>query len=98
MSAQNFNLDDMMKNAKDLLSTTQEQLSKVTAVGEAGAGLVKVLLNGKHEVIELTLADELMQEPKEVIQELISAAINDGNRKVTKAAQENIMSLSKILK
>lgn len=93
MSNDNFNLNDLMKNAQEMLGKAQERLTKITVVGEAGAGLVKVEVNAKHEVLKLTLADELMQESKDIIEDLIRAAINDANRKIIKATQENIMSL-----
>lgn len=97
MSADNFNLNDLMKNAQEMLGKAQERLTKITAVGEAGAGMVKIEVNAKHEVLKLTLADELMSESKDIIEDLIRAAINDANRKIMKATQENVMSLSNML-
>lgn len=92
-----FNLNDLMKNAKGLMEKAQKKLDKITAQGESGAGLVKVTMNAHHEVIQLELADELLQEDKEIIVELICAAMNDATKKVNKAAQENMLSLSNFL-
>lgn len=96
MNAGNFNLNDLMKNAQGMMDKAQEKLSKITAKGEAGAGLVKVLVNAKHEVLELHLADELLQESKDVIEDLIRAAMNDANHKIAKATQDNMMSLTNL--
>ncbi len=96
MSNDNFNINDLMKNAQDMLSKAQERLTKISAIGESGAGMVKVEVNAKHEVIKLTLADELLTESKEIIEDLIRAAVNDANRKIIKATQENVMSLANL--
>jgi hypothetical protein len=93
----NFNLNDLMKNAKSLMDKAQEKLSKVTATGESGAGLVRVTLNAQHEVTELKLDDSLLKEPKDVIEDLIKAAINDASHKIAKVTQENMLSLGNML-
>lgn len=96
MSTDKFDLNNLMKNAQDMLGKAQERLTKITAVGESGAGMVKVEVNAKHEVIKITLADELMSESKEIIEDLIRAAMNDANRKIVKVTQENVMSLANL--
>ena len=92
-----FDLNDLMKNAKSLMDKAQDKLSKITADGESGAGLVKITINAQHEVIKLSLEDELLKEPKDVIEDLIRAAINDANHKINKATQENMLSMSDML-
>ncbi len=95
--ASNFDLNDLMKNAKGLMDEAQKKLSKITAQGESGAGMVKLTVNAQHEVTELHISDELLKEDKEVIEDLVRAAINDANQKITKATQENMMSISNML-
>ncbi|OGO90115.1 MAG: nucleoid-associated protein, YbaB/EbfC family [Coxiella sp. RIFCSPHIGHO2_12_FULL_42_15] len=92
----NFNLNDLMKNAQGMMDKAQQKLSKITAIGESGAGLVKIVINAKHDVLELKIADELLKESKEIIEDLIRAAINDANQKITKATQDNMMSLTSL--
>lgn len=92
-----FDLNDLMKNAKGLMDQAQQKLEKITAQGESGAGMVKVTMNAHHEVTELNISDDLLKEDKEIIVDLIRAAINDANQKVNKASQENMMSLGSIL-
>lgn len=96
--AGNFDLNDLMKNAKGLMDEAQQKLSKITAHGEAGAGMVKVTMNAQHQLTELTVEDELLKEPKNVLEDLVLAAVNDANQKITKATQDNMMSISDMLK
>lgn len=94
--AGNFNLNDLMKNAQGMMDKAQQKLGKITAIGESGAGLVKVVVNAKHDILQLTISDELLKESKEIIEDLIRAAINDANSKITKATQDNMMSLTNL--
>lgn len=94
----NFDLSELMKNAKGMMEKAQQRLSTITAHGESGAGLVKVHVNAQHEILELNIDDELLKESKDIIQELIRAAINDANHKINKAAQDNVMSMSDLFK
>ena len=98
MAFGNFNLNDLMKDAQNLFGKAQERVTKITAQGEAGAGMVKVEINGKQEITKVSLSDELMQESKEVIEELIAAATNDAIRKIMKATQENMLSFADFMK
>lgn len=94
-----FNLDNLMKNAKkmqDMMQEAQAELAKIEVNGESGAGLVKVTLNAQHELKALNLSDELLEEDKGVIEELITAAFNDATQKVTQMAEERIMSGSQL--
>ncbi len=95
-----FNLGNLMKNAKkiqEMMKKAQDELAKIEVSGESGAGLVKITLSAQHEVIEIKLADDLMKEPKDIIEDLIKAAINDANRKVLKITQEKMMAAGSLL-
>jgi nucleoid-associated protein EbfC len=89
----NFDLKDFMKNAKGMMEKAQKELNKITVKGESGAGMVKVTVNAQHEVIELKLEEELLKESKDVVEDLIRAALNDANHKISKATQDSAMSL-----
>ena len=89
-----FNLGSLMKNAKkiqEMMQDAQNELAKIRVVGESGAGMVKITVTAHHDVISVELADELLQESKEVIEDLIKAATNNANEKATKIAQEKMM-------
>jgi len=89
-----FNLGSLMKNAKkiqEMMEKTQDELAKIRINGEAGAGLVKVVVTAQHQVVSIEIADEALKEPKEVVEDLIKAALNDANQKAAKITQEKMM-------
>ncbi|MFV9989197.1 MAG: YbaB/EbfC family nucleoid-associated protein [Coxiella endosymbiont of Dermacentor nuttalli] len=95
-----FNFNNLMKNAKkiqEMMQKAQEELSKIEVTGESGAGMVKITLTAQHEVIKLVLSDELLKEAKEVVEDLIKAAFNDANQKVVKITKEKVMSSNSYL-
>ncbi|MGA0806013.1 MAG: YbaB/EbfC family nucleoid-associated protein [Pseudohongiellaceae bacterium] len=67
---------------QEQLQKAQAELAQKTVVGEAGAGLVKVTMNGKHEVRKVELDPALLQEEQGFIEDLVAAAINAAVRKV----------------
>ena len=92
-----FNIGSLMKNAKkiqEVIQKAQDELAKVRVTGESGAGLVKVTITARHDIIEMHLADEVLQEPKEIMEDLIKAAFNDANQKAIKITQEKMISAS----
>jgi DNA-binding YbaB/EbfC family protein len=76
---------------KQRLAGAQADLESVRVVGEAGAGLVRVVMNGKHEVVELKIEPRTMV-PSEValVEDLIRAAVNQASQKVGEAARERM--------
>ncbi len=79
------NLNDLMKQAQQLqeqMQTAQEKLASAEVTGESGAGLVKVVMTGRHDVRRVAIDPSLMSEDKEVLEDLIAAAVNDAVRKV----------------
>ncbi len=94
-----FNLGSLMKGAKkiqEMIEKNQEELAKIEVVGESGAGLVKVIMNGLYAVKNVILADELLTETKEIMQELITAAINNATQKVSKVTQSKMTDMSQL--
>ena len=77
-----MNIGDLMKQAQQFqerLATVQNDLGDKRVTGSAGAGMVTVTLNGKGELLDLTLEKALMQpENTQMVQDLIIAAVNDG--------------------
>ncbi len=92
----NKNLGDLMKEAKkmqDKMQEAQEQLSKLEVTGEAGGGMVKTKMNGRHEVLDLYTHPSLNDEP-EMMRDLIIASFNDAVRKVEKVSKDKITELT----
>ena len=86
-------LNELMKQAKQMqeqFQKAQEELASLVVIGESGAGLVRVEMNGRHDVIKLNLNDSLMSEEKEVIEDLLAAAVNDAVRRLEDKKKESI--------
>ncbi len=82
---------DIMKQAQKMqadLQKAQEELADTEVVGEAGAGLVRVLMTGRHDVRRVTIDPAVLQEDKEILEDLLAAAVNDANRKVDQTLQD----------
>jgi len=91
------NMNDLMKQAQAMqekMQQLQAESAKREVTGESGAGLVKILMNGRHDVRTVTIDSSLMQEDKEILEDLIAAAINDAVRKVESAQQEQMQKLT----
>lgn len=76
--------EQMQKN----MQKAQEELASLELVGESGAGLVKVTMNGQHDVKRVSIDDSLLSEDKEILEDLLAAAVNDAVRKVEARSKE----------
>ena len=88
-----FNMKNLMANAEMM----KEKMEQIEVKGEAGAGEVTVEMNARHIVKKVTLSESILQEPREIIEELIAAAMNDAARKIEDAAQNQMMDMSSML-
>lgn len=89
-----MNIADMFKHAREMqsrLSEIQESLKTSTVIGESGAGLVKVTLNGRFEALRVEIDPLAATEERTVLEDLIAAAFNDAVRRV-EAMQKDQMS------
>ena len=87
-------MGDMMKQAKAMqekMAKVQEQVAALEVTGESGAGLVRVQMTGRHDVRAVTIDPALMSEGREVLEDLIAAAVNDAVRRV-EGEQKALMS------
>ena len=66
----------------------------MTVSGEAGAGLVRIEMTGRHDVRKVDIDDSLRAESKEILEDLIAAAMNDAVRRAEQAQQEKMSSLT----
>lgn len=91
------NMNDIMKQAQAMqekMQKLQEESAKREVSGESGAGLVKVTMNGRHDVRAVNIDSSLLKEDKEILEDLIAAAINDAVRKVESNQQEQMQKLT----
>ncbi|MGE0624909.1 MAG: YbaB/EbfC family nucleoid-associated protein [Pseudomonadales bacterium] len=90
-------LGDLMKQAQQVqerMQALQEEIARMEVTGESGAGLVRVTMNGRHEVRRVQIDDSLMTEERTMLEDLIAAACNDAAHKVEQAQQEKMSSLT----
>lgn len=90
-------LGDLMKQAQEMqanMQKVQEDLANAEVQGESGAGLVKVVMTGRHDVRSVSIDSSLMSEDKEILEDLLAAAVNDAVRKVETNTQEKMGNLT----
>ncbi len=90
-------LAGLMKQAQamqDNLKKAQDELAIIEVSGESGAGLVKVTMTCKHDVKRITIDPSLLADDKDMLEDLVAAAINDAARKVEAASQEKMAGMS----
>jgi nucleoid-associated protein EbfC len=79
------------------MEAAKAEMENKTVIGESGAGMVQVTMNGKHCVLKMYGSPELFTQEPEVICELFSAAVNDASRKVNDLAKEMMSQVSGVL-
>ena len=90
-------IGNLMKQAQQMqenLKKAQEQIAELEVEGVSGAGLVKVTMNGKHDVRRVSIDASLMSDDKEMLEDLVAAAVNDAVRKVESVTQEKMSSVT----
>jgi DNA-binding YbaB/EbfC family protein len=92
MNTQNFGnlFEQVQKNMKDM----QDKVSAIEVEGEAGAGLVKVVVNAQHQVKKVSIDPSLLADDKDMLEDLVAAAINNANSKVQQTVQEQMGGLA----
>lgn len=88
---------DLMKQAQEMqerMQKMQEEIANAEVTGESGAGLVKVVMTGRHDVKRVTIDDSLFSEDKEVLEDLLAAAVNDAVRRVEQANKDKLGGLA----
>ena len=86
-----MNIQQMMKQAQQMQDRLQKQMAELKVEGNAGGGMVTVLVNGAKQVQSLTIDPEVVsKEDVEMLQDLIVAAMNDAQRKVDEEMAEKM--------
>ena len=84
---------NMMKQAQQMqerMQQMQEEIANMEVTGESGAGLVKVTITGSHSVRRVELDESLMEDDKDMLEDLIAAAFNDAARRIEEAQKEKM--------
>ena len=90
-------LGNIMKQAQAMqenLKKAQDELAQIEVTGGAGGGLVEVTMTCRHDIKRVSIDDVLIGDEKEVLEDLIAAAVNDAVRRVEKVSQEKMGSLT----
>ena len=86
-------LGQLMQQAQKIqeeLRQAQDELASMEVAGEAGAGMVSVTMTGRHDVRSVRIDPALMSEDREMLEDLLAAAINDAVRKVEAQSRERL--------
>lgn len=86
-------LSGLMKQAQamqDNIKKAQEELEKLEVQGESGAGLVKITMTGKHAVRRVEIDPSLLEDDKEMLEDLVAAAFNAALRKAEELTEEKM--------
>jgi len=90
-------IGNLMKQAQQMqenLKKAQEKIAELEVEGVSGAGLVKVTMTGKHDVRRVSIDASLMSDDKDMLEDLIAAAVNDAVRKVETVTQEKMSAVT----
>src|SRR5438046_9169051 len=90
-------LAGLMKQAQQMqenMKRVQEELATVEVEGQSGAGLVKVVMTCRHDVKRVSIDPSLLSDDKDMLEDLVAAAVNDAARKVEAAVQERMSALT----
>ncbi len=90
-------IGDIMKQAQAMqeqMQKAQQELASIEITGQSGAGLVEVVMSCRYDVKRIIIDPELMNDDKEVLEDLLAAGFNDAVRKVEKATEEKMAGLA----
>lgn len=90
-------LAGLMKQAQQMqenMKKMQEELAAVEVEGQSGAGMVKVVMTCRHDVRRVIIDPALLQDEKDMLEDLVAAAVNDAVRKVETTVQEKMAGIT----
>jgi nucleoid-associated protein EbfC len=90
-------MGNLMKQAQQMqakMAKAQEELANIEVIGESGAGMVKVTMTGSHSVRRVEIDESLMEDDKEMVEDLVAAAFNDAVRRVEEQNKEKMGALT----
>ena len=87
----------LMKQAQEMqanMQKAQEELANMEVTGESGGGLVSVIMTGRHDVKRVSIDDSLMGDDKDMLEDLLAAAVNDAVRQVERTSQDKMSGMT----
>ena len=89
-------IGNLMRQAQQMQETMQKaqaELAALEVTGESGAGMVKVVMNGRHEVRQVKIEPQLLGEDRDMLEDLLVAAVNDASRRIAGRMEEKYAGL-----
>ena len=86
-------IGNLMKQAQKMqedMQRAQEEIATLEIEGQSGGGLVKVVMNGAHEARKVTIDDSLVGDDRDMLEDLVAAAINDASQKLAQASKDKL--------
>jgi nucleoid-associated protein EbfC len=90
-------LGNLMKQAQKMqenMARAQEELANMEVTGQSGGGLVSVVMTGRHEVRRVSIDPSLLEDDRDMLEDLVAAAINDAVHRVEETSKERMASLT----
>lgn len=90
-------MGNLMKQAQQMqerMKQAQDEIANLQVTGESGAGLVKITMTGNHNVRRVEIDDSLIADDKEMLEDLVAAAINDASRRVEETSQSKMAEIT----
>ena len=90
-------LGNIMKQAQKMqeeMQKAQEELANMEVEGQSGGGLVKVIMTGRHEVRRVSIDDSLVGDDKDMLEDLVAAAINDATHRIESVNKDKMSGMT----
>ncbi|MBQ9275417.1 MAG: YbaB/EbfC family nucleoid-associated protein [Succinivibrio sp.] len=88
------NAMQMMQSAMQKMQQMQDDLGKLEVEGQSGAGMVKVVMNGNHEIKRVSIDQSAYEDDKEILEDLLAAAFNDAIRRLAESSNDKLSALT----
>jgi len=90
-------IGNLMKQAQQMqenMQKAQQEIAEMEIEGVSGGGLVKVVMNGRHELLKVAIDDSLVGDDKDMLEDLVAAAVNDATHKLEVASKDKMGGLA----
>ncbi len=90
-------IGNLMKQAQKMqedMQKAQEEIANMEIEGQSGGGLVKVTMNGQHELRRVSIDDSLVGDDKDMLEDLVAAAVNDASQRLAVVSKEKLSGLT----
>ena len=90
-------IGNLMKQAQKMqedMQRAQEEIANMEITGQSGGGLVKVIMNGQHELRKVSIDDSLVGDDKDMLEDLVAAAVNDASQRLAAASKDKLSGLT----